>query len=251
MMEEHDFSDDKKIKEIMKCTFGIDKEIEQGFHIFSYSPDNPLFKPTFVPPPPESLLTEYFKELRANSKYSDVTILVNGRPHKLHKAVLARCPFFAQLFDDGRFKEAKAAEIPFDYKCSNDLFSALLEYLYEGKIKPRKDFLSESDFTEQTIALFHLADYLNDEEMKKGVKGVLWDAISLDNFSHIAILSIEAKDADLHKLCNWFFYVHKEKIASLDLSSLSPVDLLKHYLLGKAFDWSRLKKRPQPNLKRP
>jgi RCC1 and BTB domain-containing protein len=75
------------------------------------------------------------KDMVDDDQYSDVTFLVEGRPVKAHRAVLAkRCEHFAAMFRSGMRESSPDAEIPVP-NVSRPVFLLLLEYLYADSVR--------------------------------------------------------------------------------------------------------------------
>jgi len=79
--------------------------------------------------------TQVIKHLNAiinKSELSDIKFILEGKPFYAHKVIIAaRCEYFRKMFFGG-FKQSHEINIP-DTKY--EVFQALMEYLYTGKIK--------------------------------------------------------------------------------------------------------------------
>eukprot|EP00177_Eucheuma_denticulatum_P000156 GFKZ01000279.1.p1 GENE.GFKZ01000279.1~~GFKZ01000279.1.p1 ORF type:complete len:647 (+),score=56.75 GFKZ01000279.1:235-2175(+) len=72
--------------------------------------------------------------LLGNPMFSDVKFVVEGRQIHAHRSILyARSEYFRHMFDS-RMRETSEVEIPIP-SVSYDVFRALLEYLYSGRVR--------------------------------------------------------------------------------------------------------------------
>jgi hypothetical protein len=83
--------------------------------------------------PPSTLTEEFRSMLNASDSFSDVTFLIEDKPVRLHKSILAaRSEYFRRMFSSG-FAEGGAATIVIR-EISYNTFLALCEYLYTDQM---------------------------------------------------------------------------------------------------------------------
>lgn len=111
-----------------------------------------------------------YRKLWEDKKYTDFTILADGKEFSVHKNVLAvQCPFFASLLKtDDKVKASNKYEITVSgYEVVEDF----LYCLYTGEIKR----------VGHSVELFNLAATFNDEELKKEFELIACTNINNDN----------------------------------------------------------------------
>lgn len=123
--------------------------------------------------------------------FSDIKIIVEGRPIHCHRAILAcQCERFRALLSAG-MKESSDQEIVIrDW--SYEAYLALITYVYTGKLTPDCARVDE---------LLGLADQYTFDSLKQLSEKLLVNSIELDNVCHLLKVSDRYGASELKKSC--------------------------------------------------
>jgi BTB/POZ domain len=198
----------------------------------SWDKDNPFLKPK----PSCNVSTtqisrdSYFVSLMKDDSLSDIQLTIEGKIIKTHRLILAQCPYFHALLK-GPWKDRNSSIEPIAFQqCSYDTFLNFLEYLYTGKIS---DVYSNK--SENCLTMFRFADYMGYQPLQTLSKSHIFKLINEQNFFDIALMLTQIFDIDLDKLCKWFVHKHPKCILEVDVSSMTLLQILMTYKIGKSY----------------
>lgn len=147
------------------------------------------------------------KKLINDPTFSDITLVVEGKPLYLHKAILAtQCEHFKKMFSIG-MKESKQNEIEIKSWPFNT-YLTMVEYLYTGIV--------ENFDAKVAMELIGLADAYTLEELKNLCEKVLQQSLDDENVGEMLILAY-----------NYSAYELKKSALKFLLKSHSELDLAK------------------------
>jgi len=159
---------------------------------------------------PEKLHTNssphHLDQLTSWDKYSDISILVEGKLLKAHRIVLyTRCIYFKKMFDSGMI-ECKEKQISImDEKCST--FEALLYYLYTDDLPSTR---KSDSFDYNIIAdLLCLADVYNMDRLIHCCEAVLKDFVNNQNVNEFKLFAEEHQASRLANYCKYLATTNK------------------------------------------
>lgn len=123
--------------------------------------------------PPSSLISD-LRLMLNDSKFSDVTFIVEGHPVYAHKLLCSRCPYFRAMFE-GAMMESQQKKITIN-NVSYPIFVSLLEYLYTDDVEIMLDSAME---------LFVAADQFGVDRLKKLCEKKMLASICIENAATI------------------------------------------------------------------
>lgn len=141
-------------------------------------------------------LSEDFKSLSTNKENFDITLNVQDKEYKAHKAILiARSPVFSAMFRyESSEKKSGIINIP---DCDPETFKEFLEFLYCGKLEE----LSPSN----ALRLYETSDKYDIQELKTFCSVYLMKNLSVENLGEIVILADKYDDTELLTAAQCFF----------------------------------------------
>jgi len=132
------------------------------------------------------------KKIINDPKFSDITLVVEGKPLYVHKAILStQCEHFRAMFLNG-MKESTQKEIEIK-GWSFNIYSLMIEYLYTGVV--------EGFSLAIALDLIGLADAYNLDGLKKLCERVMQQNMDEDNVGELLITAHKYSANELKKFC--------------------------------------------------
>uniref|UniRef100_A0A6U0SL89 BTB domain-containing protein n=1 Tax=Eucampia antarctica TaxID=49252 RepID=A0A6U0SL89_9STRA len=164
-------------------------------------------------PPPHAIVTEptclqlverRLRHFTNESKFSDVTFLVEGKRvygHRLILSTVSDC--FRAMFTTG-FKESTqrgCAEIEIP-NCSYHTFLSMMEYMYTGNLMPMD--VSTPQGIEHAVEMLELADLFILEHLKQECEKILQPVVNLDTLDYLTQVAQKTNSPQLCAICSHF-----------------------------------------------
>lgn len=167
-------------------------------------------------PPPHAIVTEptclqlverRLRHFTNESKFSDVTFLVEGKPvygHRLILSTVSDC--FRAMFTTG-FKESSIGcavepiEIP---NCSYHAFLSMMEYIYTGHLNLSNGDVSTSQGLDHIVQMLELADLFFLEHLKQKCETLLHSIVNLETIDYLAQVAQKTNSSQLSAICSHF-----------------------------------------------
>lgn len=141
-------------------------------------------------------MSENLKSLSLNKEICDVTLHVQDKEYKAHKAILiARSTVFAAMFlHDTSEKKSGNINIP---DCDPESFKEFLEFLYCGKLEEISSY--------SALHLYKTSDKYDIQELKTFCSEFLMKNLTVENLCEIVILADKYDDTKLLSAAQCFF----------------------------------------------
>lgn len=151
-----------------------------------------------------------------NKMFSDVRFIIEGRSIHAHRCILyARSEYFQNMFDS-RMRETCETDIPVT-DVSYDVFHAVLEYLYSGKVRIAQGRLA--------VDLLKAADMFRIEGLRNLCVEKVQQAVTTDNAAFICQVASTHNAHDLKVFCITYMMENfKDVIKSESFQSLMRQD---------------------------
>lgn len=148
-------------------------------------------------------MSENLKSLSLNKEICDVTLNVQDKEYKAHKAILiARSSVFAAMFQhDSSEKKSGIINIP---DCDPESFKEFLEFLYCGKLEETSSY--------NALHLYKTADKYDIQELKTFCSEFLMNNLTVENLCEIVILADKYDDVKLLSAAQCFFNKNLSKV---------------------------------------
>lgn len=147
-------------------------------------------------------LTQNLRSYVDSREFSDVTFVVEGRPIYGHRIILCMASErFRAMFSDG-FRESREKEIIIPDR-SHLVFSAMMEYLYTGRVPSLRVDAACSSF-EILIELLECADQYMLDHLKQTCEALLEGAVDQDTVHDLLLLAERSNACQLGAICRHF-----------------------------------------------
>ena len=116
------------------CTYQNGDDLILHYHIYVYQLEKPTHSVTVAQvKAPEFDISKVLEDARHNDRYTDVTLVTEGKEFKAHRLVLAsQSPFFETRLEK-RWTDQGGTKIEMT-DVSADIMDAILAYMYTGKV---------------------------------------------------------------------------------------------------------------------
>jgi N-acetylneuraminic acid mutarotase len=147
-------------------------------------------------------------------EFSDMRIVVQGKPIFCHRAILAcQCERFQALLTAGMRETTEKEIIIHDW--TYEAYMALITYIYTGRLPPDCGRVDE---------VLGLADQYTFESLKQLTEKILINSVEIDNVCHLLKIADQYGAADLKKHClNFILKSFDQVVATESFEQLSSV----------------------------
>jgi len=154
---------------------------------------------------PDSTYLEEFGSLVNNAKLSDITFVVEGKPIRAHKTILAaRSQHFEAMFFHG-LRESHESEVALP-DVQYDIFLDCLRYIYTDKL-----IIKNPD---HAIEIIGAANYFKLDRLKAICENIIRNSIDTENAAYILQIASRYEAWQLKSLAMNFIMLHYDEVSN-------------------------------------